>query len=244
MEVLEEKGAVVDKFKQEFLGIIDKSENLNLTVFGHEKEMNNLMAEMNSLREQSSATKRVIDESVSSQEAISLQVTSFQQRIRAASIRENSNKNEIGNYEDKKSELETFLEVGSDWQEDQIEERDNLEKERDFKSQKLDSKLSELANLRADIDRMIELIQVDDEEVKVLEGKIETTTEDVRLADEKTKENTREKVAMEKSIFDVRKEIVQGKSYIYYTLTCIHMYTIRDIIFISYIHYVYVKYQN
>ena len=99
MEVLEEKGAVVDKFKQEFLGIIDKSENLNLTVFGHEKEMNNLMAEMNSLREQSSATKRVIDESVSSQEAISLQVTSFQQRIRAASIRENSNKNEIFRYQ-------------------------------------------------------------------------------------------------------------------------------------------------
>ena len=209
-EWLESKGSVMDGFKAEFVAAIDKAENLNLTLFGNEKEMNALMTEMNLLREQSGACKRVVDESLSSQENIRNQVDNFQTRIKDASKRENSNRTEISSYEDKKSDLLSLLEVGSDWQEDQIEERDGLEKERDFLSQKLDSRLNELQNLRTDVDRMIEAIKSEEKEIIILEERSEKISNDILVLEDQTKKNQRKKAQMEKAIFDTRKELVQA----------------------------------
>lgn len=212
MDWMEKEGPVLNKFKDEFLKIVEKSENMTLELSGHEKEMNNAMTELNLLREQSSACKRVVDESLSSQDNIRAQVDNFHTRIKDAGIREMGNKNEISSYESKKTDLLSMLEVGSDWQEDQIEERDTLEKERDFLAQKLDAKLNELSNLRMDIDRMIGLIRTEEANVLQIEEKTDKLQAEITDLEEQTKTNRRAKANMEKTIFDFRKDIVQGET--------------------------------
>ena len=208
-EFLGKKGVIVESFMSEFKKVQDESENISLALFGHEKDMNSYMNEINLLREQVAASKRVVDESLSSQDAIKMQIENFQNRIRDAAIREMSNKNDMKDYEDKKSELLSSLEVGSDWQDFQIEERDNLEKERDFLNQKLEAKMVELNNLRSDIDHLIELVQEEEKLSTDLDEKCDIINN--KLADliSKTAEATRKKGSMEKLIFDLRKEILQ-----------------------------------
>ena len=82
MDWMEKQGPVLSKFKSEFLGIVEKCENMTLELVGHEKEMTNAMTELNLLREQTSACKRVVDESLSSQDNIRAQVDNFHSRMR------------------------------------------------------------------------------------------------------------------------------------------------------------------
>ena len=212
MDWMEKMGPVLGKFKKEFADIVEKSENATLELVGHEKELTNAMAELNLLREQTSACKRVVDESVSSQDNIRAQMDNFHSRIKDAGIREMGNKSEIATFEKKKDDLLSLLEVGSDWQDDQIEERDNLEKERDFLAQKLDAKLNDLSNLRQDIDKMIEQIRTEEANISQTDESIEKLQTRINELEEQTKTNNRAKANMEKSIFEVRNEIVQGET--------------------------------
>ena len=127
MDWMEKEGPVLNKVKDEFLKIVEKSENMTLELSGHEKEMNNAMTELNLLREQSSACKRVVDESLSSQDNIRAQVDNFHTRIKDAGIREMGNTTESSSYKFKTTDLLSMLDGGRDCQEVQLTEGDTAQ---------------------------------------------------------------------------------------------------------------------
>jgi hypothetical protein len=208
-DLLEERGSVVDVFRTEFRKIQDEVETTTLAMAGHERDMTALMTELSSLRENVGLSKRVLDESLTFQDNVRAQTESFQSRIRDAAVREMANKSDSSIFEDRKEELLSALSVGSDWREDQLEERDNLEKERDFLSQLLDNKTNELNNLRTEMDMMIELIREDDLKCDELDKQYEKANQDILDVKMKTADAMRRKVSAEKSVFDLRKDIVQ-----------------------------------
>jgi len=208
-DFLEEKGALVEPFKFEFKKLQDEVETITLAMVGHERDMTALMTEMNSLRENVGLSKRVLDESLTFQDGVRAQTESFQNRIRDAAVREMANKSDARIFEDRKDELMSALEVGSDWRDDQIEERDNLEKERDFVGQMLDAKTNELNNLRTEMDLMIELIKEEDSKCEAIDAQYEKINQDILEVKMKTADAMRRKVSSEKSVFDLRKEVVQ-----------------------------------
>lgn len=207
--LLEERGTVVDAFRTEFRKIQDEVETTTLAMAGHERDMTALMTELSSLRENVGLSKRVLDESLTFQDNVRAQTESYQNRIRDAAVREMANKSDSSIFEDRKEELMSALSVGSDWREDQLEERDNLEKERDFLSQLLDGKTNELNNLRTEMDMMIELIREDDTKCDDLDKQYGKANQDILDVKMKTADAMRRKVSAEKSVFDLRKDIVQ-----------------------------------
>jgi chromosome segregation ATPase len=158
-DALKPKGAAVEGFKREFSELLLSLENYMEVLLEKERDIDALHADITQIRDQSSVSKRNIEETILSKENLQANVEALRDSRRKLLERELANRTKISLYSSKFDKLHEAIEVGSGWTAAQDEERQTLEKERDFLTKKLDNKNNLVTGVRVAVDGCYELIQ-------------------------------------------------------------------------------------
>jgi len=165
-EALKPKGAVVEGFRREFSELMGSLENYMEVIVEKERDIDALHADITQVRDQASVSKRNIEETILSKENLQSNVEGLRESRRKLLERELSNRTKISLYSSKFDKLHEAIEVGSGWTAAQDEERQTLEKERDFLTKKLDNKNNLVTGVRVAVDGSYELIQKLENDIK------------------------------------------------------------------------------
>jgi chromosome segregation ATPase len=211
-DAINAKGKVFDAFKKEYLDLRKAAEALEAGVASKERETEIQAVELASLRDQVSFTLKNIDEVISSQSGLKQAVDSMTSRQQTLVEKELRNREEISVINNLNDELKTNLAVGADWTPEQKEKRMNLEKTRDFINGKLESALTNVAGVRAEIDRIYDTIQALEKEIAEKDDKIAEVVDKLKQFKDKTFEMVRHREDREKKVFELREEIVKAET--------------------------------
>jgi chromosome segregation ATPase len=158
-DALKPKGAAVEGFKREFSELLLSLENYMEVLVEKERDIDAMHADITQVRDQASVSKKNIEETILSKENLQANVEGLRDSRRKLMERELSNRTKISLYSNKFDKLHEAIEVGSGWTAAQDEERQTLEKERDFLTKKLDNKNNLVTGVRVAVDGCYELIQ-------------------------------------------------------------------------------------
>lgn len=210
-EVLKRKGdhPSLSAFRHEYVELQKAYDLACANVISREREVEAAAHELHVVRDQITFTNRNIEELVSAKEALEDGIEHKKFVKSGLEDRESSNRSEIRSFTNMFEDLKEQLAVGSDWAPEQLEQKQNLEKEVDFQTSKLENRIAQVNGIRADADRTYDRIQQLDAEIDALEAKgadIEKRTA------EYLKESallTEKRKIFDKKIMDLRAEELQ-----------------------------------
>ena len=159
MEFIQSKTGVLDAFKTEYLEQQKSIDSITAANAGRDREMDILRNQYNSVLEQKNFVARNVDELVGQQEVLKEKIDAICASQEHYTEKESQQQNEIQLYSGYFVDLKEQLAVGVDWSPEQMEQRDTLQKERDFIYSKYENKKNLLTSLRSEITRNYESIQ-------------------------------------------------------------------------------------
>jgi chromosome segregation ATPase len=212
MDAVNGKGKIFEAFKKEYTDLKKAVETLEASAASKERETEIQAVELASIRDQVSFTLKNIDEVISSQSGLKQAVDSMTSRQQLLVEKELNNREEISRINALNEELKASLSVGADWTPEQKEKRMNLEKTRDFINGKLESGLTNVSGVRAEIDRIYDTIQQLEKEIADKDDKIGEVVDKLKMFKEKTLEMVHHREDREKKVFELREEIVKAET--------------------------------
>lgn len=208
MEFIHSKGSCLDAFKREYLDVEKEIDIVAARAMTKEKESIALLSDLNGIKEQVSFTRKNVDELVSAQESLKGTLDHISSKRASFVEKERSNKEEINVYNSYFEELKQALAVGSDWTPEQLEQKQALEKEREFLMSKYDNRVTQVNGLRADVDRLFSYVKELEENILTIENDTLDVEKQIRSHQQSSKDLIRNKDDEEKKVFDVRSKIV------------------------------------
>lgn len=188
LEFLKGKGVALDGFKREYLELRQAVDVCTEEVADKDREIKSIVAELAQIREQTTISQKITDETVSQREGVQQNVDNLNQSRKRLMERELVNRTQMSTVSSHFPALEQALSAGSGWTPAQQEERINLEKERDYILTKLEAKSNLVAGVRMDVDKLYEAVQTEENNLSVLEKDTETLKENIQSV-QKTSEN-------------------------------------------------------
>lgn len=211
-EFFQQKGPALDALKHEYADLQKNLELLQGSNLSKERDIDYQSGELRTLREQMMFARKNIDELLSHQEVVKETIESINHKKEGLIENENQNREEISHFSSYFTELREALSVGADWSLSQLEQRGVLEKERDFLASKLENKINQLNDLRHNIDRTFEKIQHIEQGTKEVEDKMQEVDKQRNTIRHESSTLIASKEVIEKKIFDIRAQIVQGET--------------------------------
>ena len=198
-------------FGQEFSDLQKKCDNVAAVAIGKEREYEGYNGDLSSVREQLTFTRRNIEEIVSNIETIKLnadQIVSVKNSLAAS---EKLSRDKIVVFEGYFEELKAALAMGADWKPEQLEQKNALEKERDYLTGKLDNKKNQVKGVRSDIERICDHIQQLEQSIKTTEDAVVQANKDIKSFEQKAVLGIEKRNGTEKELFDLRAAILAAE---------------------------------
>ena len=209
-EVLKPKGAALEGFRREFSEVLMALENYLEVLVEKERDIDALHADITQVRDQASVSKKNIEETVLSRENLQSNVEGLRDSRRKLMERELSNRTKISLYSSKFDKLHEALEVGPGWTAAQDEERQTLEKERDFLTKKLDNKNNQLTTVRVSVDGCYETIQKLENEMTQITTDNAGIRSEIRELESTCVEHAQQSKNLEQKIKNTQQDTIQA----------------------------------
>ena len=208
MDDLISRNKDLEPFRQQYLELKKIIENIATNLVGKEREYESYNHELNALRDQISFSQRNIEEIKSNQEYITGTTNNIMSVKTSLADSEKSNRDKIFIYTGNFEEMKAALSVGADWKPDQLEQKQVLEKERDFLVSKLDNKKNQLNGIRSDIERIVDTIQSTESNIEKVTKSITETDKEIKKLSGEIVEKKRHKDETEAKLFHLRSSVV------------------------------------
>ena len=172
-DVLRRKGdhPSLSAFKHEYVEL-QKTYDASVTmVVSRERELEAANHELFVVRDQINFTNRSIEDLNAAKEALEDGIEHKKFVKAGLEDRESSNRSEIRSFTNFFEDLKEQLAVGADWSPEQLEQRQALEKERDFLTSKLENRIAQVNGVILDCDRTEDRIRQLHAEIDALEAK-------------------------------------------------------------------------
>lgn len=212
LEFFKSKGSALEGVKREYLEMQSSLELLADSIVDHEREVEAQQTEIVQIHDQMTVSRRNIDENLATEESLQANIETLRSSKIRLMEREMHNRIQIQIYAGKFEALRESLDVGSGWTPQQEEEKNNLEKERDFVTKKLDSRNNVVAGLRADVDKLYELIQETEAEIATLDGAIAKSKGEIADLNGQCDAISQRGKDSEKNIKSIQQAIVQAEA--------------------------------
>lgn len=121
---------------------------------------------------------------------------------------EKNNRDEIVVYNGYFTELKAALENGVEWTPEQLEQRQALEKERDFLLNRLDNKSNQVGGVRHIVDTIYNHVKALEEEIANIDKKTEEVLDQTKEYHKQSKEQSQKREDFEKQLFQLRTDLV------------------------------------
>lgn len=208
MEDLISRNKDLEPFRQQYLELKKIIENISTNLVGKEREFESYSQELTALRDQISFSQRNIEEIKSNQEYITSTTNNIMSVKTSLADSEKNNRDKIFIYTGNFEEMKAALSVGADWKPDQLEQKQVLEKERDFLVSKLDNKKNQLNGIRSDIERIVDTIQTTESNIETISKNITETDKEIKKISGEIVEKKRVKDETEAKLFHLRSSVV------------------------------------
>ncbi len=208
MEDLISRNKDLEPFRQQYLELKKIIENISTNLVGKEREFESYSQELTALRDQISFSQRNIEEIKSNQEYITSTTNNIMSVKTSLADSEKNNRDKIFIYTGNFEEMKAALSVGADWKPDQLEQKQVLEKERDFLVSKLDNKKNQLNGIRSDIERIVDTIQTTESNIETISKNITETDKEIKKISGEIVEKKRVKDETEAKLFFLRSSVV------------------------------------
>lgn len=210
-EVLKRKGdhPSLNAFRHEFVELQKTYDGAVANVVSRERELEAANHELFVVRDQINFTNRSIEDLNSAKEALEDGIEHKKFVKAGLEDRESSNRSEIRSFTNFFEDLKEQLSVGADWSPEQLEQKQALEKERDFLTSKLENRIAQVNGVISDCDRTEDRIHQLHAEIDELERK---SNEIEKRTAEYMKESqvlTDKRRKLERHIQDLRSEELQ-----------------------------------
>lgn len=164
------KGSGLDRVKQQYSDLYAAFETVDGFTSEKEREVELQVQELTSIREKVATIKRTTEEAIQAQDMLTANIEVASETRKAVLEREEQNRREIESFSESISTLKARLAAGSGWSKEQLEQKATLEKERDFLFKKMESKNSILQALRANVDKLRELLSEGEQKMQEMES--------------------------------------------------------------------------
>lgn len=212
LDQISAKGKCLEGFKREYLELKKQHEMYEASVVAKERELEANNAEISTIRDQISFIHRNIDEIASSQASLKDAIDHMNSRRSTLVEREINNRDEITVFTGFFDELKATLAVGPDWTPEQLEQKQTLEKEKDFATGKFEGVMTNVNGIRQEIDRIYEHIQQLEQDIVDKDKRMEDIARKTREFQSKTKSMSQNKDDREQLVFQLRDSIVKAES--------------------------------
>lgn len=175
-DFMKTKGVNLTGFAREYTELRAAVETVSEDVVDKEREVSTVVSELGQIREQSSISMKISDDTVSQREGIAQNLENLHQTRKRLMERELLNRTQMQQVSSKFPALHDALSVGAGWTPAQEEERKTLEKERDYILTKVEAKSNLVAGLRMDVDGLYEAVSAAEGQLAI----VEKDTEDVK----------------------------------------------------------------
>lgn len=206
------KGSTLEPFRNEYLELKKQNDLMIANVIGKEREVESLNSELSGIRDQITFTRRNIDEIISTQETIKHTVDNINSVKASLTDSEKTNRDKIVVYTGYFEELKEALSIGADWTPEQAEQRQALEKERDFLQGKLESRSNQVDGIRGDVDRIYSNIQQLEVEIATHEENVNKLTSKAKDVQKEVTQTNSMKENSEKKLLELRALIVKDEA--------------------------------
>jgi chromosome segregation ATPase len=211
LDVIKSKGASLEGYRREYTELINSIESVSEITVEKEREIEALHTDSIQIRDQTANAKRNIEETMLSLDGLQSNLDSLRENRVRLMEREMSNRSKITMYSSKFDKLHEAIEVGSGWTPAQDEERQALEKERDFLSKKLDNKNNIVAGVRLDVDRCYETIQTLETDISKITTDVDRVQKEVNSLGERSEEQQARCRLLELKVKTTQQENVQAE---------------------------------
>lgn len=184
---MKQKGVNLTGFLREHSELRSAVDKVSEDVVDKEREVSTVLNELSQIREQSSISMKISDDTISQREGIAQNLENLQQTRKRLMEREMLNRVQMETVSRKFPALHDALSEGVGWTASQEEERKMLEKERDYILTKVEAKSNLVAGLRMDVDSLYEAVSAAENSLAIVEKDIEDVksaiAEQVKSAD-------------------------------------------------------------
>lgn len=211
LDFLKSRGPAMEGFKREYLELLTTIENLQESIVQKDRECEAQNAELREVKELISNSRKTIEEYEFQKEEIQQTIESVQKDRKVLAERDTTNRSEINVYSGKFEELKAALAMGPGWTHEQEEEKANLEKNRDFLTKKLESKMNLVQGVRSDVDKLYANIQEMEGQIVAVETKIEAANAEIKTLNKQANEQKSLHEAMDSKIRELQQAIVAAE---------------------------------
>lgn len=212
MEVLKGKGPSLEGFRREFMELQNSVEVLTESLIEKEREIESLQTDSIQIRDQTSIAKRNIEETMLSVDGLQSNLENLRENRVRLMEREMTNRSKIAMYSHRFDKLHEALEIGSGWTAAQDEERQTLEKEKDFLIKKLDNKNNLIIGIRLDSNRCYDTIQQLEQENTLLQEEITKITTEMSSLLQRSQEESQRCRVLEMKVKTVQQDNIQAEA--------------------------------
>lgn len=206
-EFIRSKGHILSAFQREYHDVEKEIEKTSSEISTKEREYDNLYGELYSLRDQLQISEKYINEVKSSKTTVQITVEQMNIHKNIIMEQEQKNKQEIEVYRNRFEDIKALLASGFEWSPEQIEMKNNLEKERDFLQSKYENKMLSVLTLRNDNEVLFNHVKNLEEMILKVEKDTEAAEDKLRDINKKTRAQHKQRELLEKSIFCKRDEM-------------------------------------
>ena len=210
MELLKSKGPALEGFKREYSELQSSLELLLDSIAEKERDIEACQTDTVQVRDQTAIAKRNIDETVLSIDGLQSNLDHLRENRMRLMEREVQNRTKISIYSSRFDKLHEALEVGPGWTAAQDEERQTLEKERDFLTKKLENKHNVVASIRQDVDRCYELIQSLELEISQISAETDTIESEIGMLQRRCDESALLCKELENKVKTIQQDGIQA----------------------------------
>jgi hypothetical protein len=212
MEVLKGKGPSLEGFRREFMELQNSVEVLTESLVEKEREIESLQTDSIQIRDQTSIAKRNIEETMLSVDGLQSNLENLRENRVRLMEREMTNRSKIAMYSHKFDKLHEALEIGSGWSAAQDEERQTLEKEKDFLIKKLDNKNNLIIGIRLDSNHCYDNIQQLENENTSLQEEITKISTEMSSLVQRSQEESQRCRSLEMKVKTIQQDNIQAES--------------------------------
>jgi len=207
LEFIQSKGLLLSAFQREYNDVTKDIEKTSAEICAKEREYDNLFGELYSLRDQLQISDKYINEVKSSKTSVQLTVEQMNIHKNVLNQQELQNKQEIDVHRHRFDDIKSLLSSGFEWLPEQIEEKNNFEKERDFLQSKYENKMLSVITIRNDNEVLYNHVKHLEEMILKVESGTDVIDEKLKDINKKTKAQHKQRENLEKTIFSKRDEM-------------------------------------
>lgn len=210
LDQLRSRGAHLEGYRREYGELHNTLEALSDGLIEKEREIEAYKADVFQLRDQASMARKNIDETILSKDTLQANVDNLRENKTRLMEREMLNRSQISLFSSKFEKLHEALEEGPGWTVSQDEERQELEKERDFLSKKLDNRTNVVLGIRVEVDQLYELIQTLENQNAEIDEEIRQRNEEVDELSKKSQVQSTKSDALSAKVKSLQNAIAQA----------------------------------